>query len=509
MISKQFQKTLILLSLIVLTFSVKSQVYSMQWQIPVLNPKSMIVDSIGNSYVVDGNLIKKYNSAGNFVWQNTAIGTVPVVLKFDHAGNIVAAGTKTNSAGSLNDFFVCKLSTGGATLWSHTIDSLNLDNNLAAFEIDKYDNVILAGTTLFSPTNSDVTWFNLTPSGLWNGGNYYSSAPGDILDNTCFVTLDSLCNVHITLTAKTSTNTAPIDSMAIVKFTPVTNFFTLKYFKGNPALPVNSITHATIYNNRIYVYYRYASNLPGYVSAVSNFDTTLTNVVEGPITGYGPPVYQKQITVTDVKSYDKKNVLFIAGLQTNVLSSSGPSVYYPFACNIFTAYTTAQGISNGILLNNNNYVYSFSEGSTFSLHFFLLNPLCGITQTITIKPYSPGNTTSVFGLESDLHNSIYLLSTNNSGSFLEKYAFPDGIKENSLNDKFQLYPNPSTGKIIIRSETIIDKIEVEIITALGQTIYSNKVYSNNYIDISDKPAGVYFINIKTPEGSITKKFIKD
>ncbi len=77
-------------------------------------------------------------------------------------------------------------------------------------------------------------------------------------------------------------------------------------------------------------------------------------------------------------------------------------------------------------------------------------------------------------------------------------------------NNFKLYPNPSTGKILIESKNgTISTIEIYDIR--GQLIFKNSygLENNIQIDISDKPNGIYFIKIISSNNTDVKKIIKN
>ena len=78
-----------------------------------------------------------------------------------------------------------------------------------------------------------------------------------------------------------------------------------------------------------------------------------------------------------------------------------------------------------------------------------------------------------------------------------------GINEPQENNSIKIFPNPTNGIFTIKN----DKIKsVEVINALGEKIYSTQITNNQIaIDISDKPKGIYFVRIKTEEGTVVKK----
>lgn len=76
-----------------------------------------------------------------------------------------------------------------------------------------------------------------------------------------------------------------------------------------------------------------------------------------------------------------------------------------------------------------------------------------------------------------------------------------GIDDQILASDFKVFPNPTPGVFKVLGEKII---EVEILTAKAQLIYKG----NPDVDISTHPNGVYFVLVKTENGSLTKKIIK-
>jgi len=82
------------------------------------------------------------------------------------------------------------------------------------------------------------------------------------------------------------------------------------------------------------------------------------------------------------------------------------------------------------------------------------------------------------------------------------------IEEFSLNDEVLFFPNPVSEILYIKSPYSINEIEVFDITGkkLKQSYYFE---DNNYrVNISDLADGMYFINVKTSRGFVTRKIIK-
>ena len=104
-----------------------------------------------------------------------------------------------------------------------------------------------------------------------------------------------------------------------------------------------------------------------------------------------------------------------------------------------------------------------------------------------------------------------------------------GISSSFMQDLIQVYPNPTSGKfqVAISSSSSSQYKKVEIYNVLGEKIFAmdegtlssrggqwtDRGGNTNYpitqltIDLSDKPSGIYFIQIKTEQGTINKKLI--
>ena len=77
-------------------------------------------------------------------------------------------------------------------------------------------------------------------------------------------------------------------------------------------------------------------------------------------------------------------------------------------------------------------------------------------------------------------------------------------------DGIKVYPNPATGELKVECGTLrVDGIEVFDMS--GKKLLHLVPMTTNLIavNISDFPAGVYFINLQTEHGTFTKRFVKD
>lgn len=76
-------------------------------------------------------------------------------------------------------------------------------------------------------------------------------------------------------------------------------------------------------------------------------------------------------------------------------------------------------------------------------------------------------------------------------------------KENA----FLIYPNPTTGKLVIRNDKLIAG-SLAICNVLGEKIYQTKITDQTLeINLNDQPNGIYFLQLIFHEESVNKKII--
>lgn len=84
-----------------------------------------------------------------------------------------------------------------------------------------------------------------------------------------------------------------------------------------------------------------------------------------------------------------------------------------------------------------------------------------------------------------------------------------GVNNPVLAQKIRIYPNPASDLLQISAPASVNLAEFEIFNSLGQQIFSNQITENKKINISALPEGFYILKIKSSEGEVVKKFIKN
>lgn len=81
------------------------------------------------------------------------------------------------------------------------------------------------------------------------------------------------------------------------------------------------------------------------------------------------------------------------------------------------------------------------------------------------------------------------------------------VGENAFAKAFSIYPNPTLGKIEIRSS--IEDYEITVIDILGKQLKSTSShFKDTLIDLSSYPAGVYFLRLQKDENIQSFKIVK-
>src|SRR5690554_640163 len=82
-----------------------------------------------------------------------------------------------------------------------------------------------------------------------------------------------------------------------------------------------------------------------------------------------------------------------------------------------------------------------------------------------------------------------------------------GISETSIESRISIFPNPATDYLNINFTDIYPE-KITISNSIGQTLFvKNKLSANTQINVSDYPAGIYYLNIVTKYFSVTKQFL--
>lgn len=105
------------------------------------------------------------------------------------------------------------------------------------------------------------------------------------------------------------------------------------------------------------------------------------------------------------------------------------------------------------------------------------------------------------------------LSTSRSGlgpASLTKCS-STGIADVLPSESISIYPNPSTGEVSITSLlNNVNSMDLKVYNALGEAVITRKITvpsAETKISLDNNPDGIYLFEVKTPDGTVTKKVI--
>ena len=116
----------------------------------------------------------------------------------------------------------------------------------------------------------------------------------------------------------------------------------------------------------------------------------------------------------------------------------------------------------------------------------------------------PGATSQTFNPAQDGTYSVVITIGGCQSSSLNFNYSTVGIKDNELQEKITLYPNPATNMVRLSGDIPVHALR--ILNQLGQEIMH--VYQENEADVSELAPGTYFIEAETAHGTWRGKFVK-
>lgn len=137
----------------------------------------------------------------------------------------------------------------------------------------------------------------------------------------------------------------------------------------------------------------------------------------------------------------------------------------------------------------------------------------GTTATFPSNPASFGNSVGTgwtygvkftvpghYDYRCDLHFSMGMTGT------IDVSDTTMGISENSIPD-IDFYPNPTRNNIYFNNTHLIQ--EINVCDILGNKLMSFKNISQQQLNLSCLPSGVYFLDVVTENNRLTKRIVKE
>jgi len=474
--------------------------------------------------------LAKYNSSGTVQWAKSVGGTSndeANAVALDASGNIYLGGwysssslhfdtiTLTNPVG-YSKIFLTKYNPSGTAVWAKTAKGAGNDR-VNGVAIDCSGNPCVAGyfqgDSITFGTSSIVSWGleNIFVTKFDGNGNvlWAKSAGGTSTDYATSIASDASGNAYIAGAFQ-----SPTISLGSINLTNADN--TSSTFDAFAAKVVFSVsttqTNVDCYGGNsgvATVNTSCGSSAYTYLWNTTPAQTTLTAI--GLVTG------NYTVTVTDLNG--STTTASVAITQTTNINVNNPQV-----------------ICNGDSYTINGHVYT-----TAGNYYDTLNSVHGcdsiIKTILTVKPTPPApviisndtvlTSNAATGNQWYRNDTLITGATNQTDSLNGFGNYYDivtlngctsdtsnvivftnaGIKETTLNNAVQIYPNPANDYIIIEAP---QKAEIEILNIQGQlikTILSTN--SKTKVDVSAMPKGLFIIKLKIGQKIAVKRFVKE
>ena len=476
------------------------------------------------SQVTTDLFIAKYDSIGNVLWAKRAGGNSfdkGWSVTTDLGGNLLVTGdfasatitfgsTTLINSSTISDVFLVKYNTTGNLLWAKSAGGSGNDighsvttDNAGNIYISGYFNsptITFGTTTLTNSGDRDAFLVKYDTNGnvIWA-----KSAGGAALDDFSSVCTDGYANVYVTgqflsptisIGSTMLTNSGNRDFL-IAKYDSSGNVLWAKGAQGTSDEVGNSLSADS--SGSVYVTGSFIS------SSVTFGTSTLTN------TG--------NQNVFLVK-YDELGNVIWARSAFGANNAVGFSASADVDGNVYVS--GGFGYSDTITFGTAS--LSPPNGSTAPLFIVKYdlngNVLCAsalsgggdVQNAVSADPFGNAYVTGDFWSNPFIVGNDTLILTSQYDVFVAKYDCNNNVGMNELNNDthIALYPNPTNG--IFNLDLEISVGYIFIYNILGEIVLQSKINDTQIkFDLSNQPAGIYFVNVISDSKNYSKKIIKD
>jgi hypothetical protein len=115
---------------------------------------------------------------------------------------------------------------------------------------------------------------------------------------------------------------------------------------------------------------------------------------------------------------------------------------------------------------------------------------------------------TVSGLTAIIANEHEILLNQGGDSLIIDSAFAQGIQQVQFEKYFQVFPNPSDGRFLIRNGGKAEPYEITVSDMVGNVIMETVMNTASLsIDLSENNSGIYFLSVRSPKGILNKKLV--
>jgi hypothetical protein len=481
------------------------------------------------------------------------------VLQTVEGGYIISGFTDIFGAGG-NEIYLIKTDANGNLQWTKTYGGIDHDSDGSVQQTSDSGYIIIGRTISFGSGNSDIYLIKTDVNGnvIWSktfggtnndvgmdvqqtsdggfivtGGSQGSGtgpmdsfliktdANGDTLWTKSYSTLNSGYGSSVRQTSDGgyiicgAANSFGLGSNDVYLFkTDVDGNLTWSKTFGGSSDDYGCSVRQTTNGGYVICGYTYlgAGNYDCYLIATdSNGDTLWTKAYGGPLedrglsaeqtsdggfilTGYYSPVWQ------NIKLY-----LIKTNFTGDLIWSKA------YGGSVESGQSLKQTSDMGYIITGASASFSFGYNNVYLVKTDSLgNSGCYdsvITTIVTSPPTQVTNVTTLISSTNFIITSAPTIVGN--GGTSATFCTSAGINELTTNNSFSIFPNPSSGNLIISFEGTIIKGNVEILNILGENVYSENIFnkSKEEINLKNISEGIYFVKVFDGEKNYCKKLI--
>ncbi|MBK7850635.1 MAG: T9SS type A sorting domain-containing protein [Bacteroidetes bacterium] len=457
----------------------------------------------------------KINSNGDTAWTRTIGGIGEEdgysVQQTSDSGFIVSGTTNSFGAGS-NDVFIVKVDTNANVLWTKTIGGTNYDFCNSIQQTIDGGYIATGGTSSFGAGGKDVYFIKMDS----NGDTVWTKTYGGINDDWGNVVQQTRDSGFI-IVGTFGSDGFSIGDIYLIKTNKYGDTTWTKSF-GGAGYNLGSSVQQTTDNGYIIVGYAGSFGVGSgdiYLIKTDSFGNLLWSktIGEANYTNNGSCVFQ---TNNSGYIFLSNQTLNIIGAQIDVSLIKVDSVGDILWKKTFGGSDSEHGNSFQ-QTNDGGYIIAAttSDFGTSYDDFYLIktdssgNSGCNEINATTITTIPPTQVASPLIIISSGGITTTPTPLVGSGGIITLLCSNVGINEIASDISFYIFPNPSVNNFTVSFERMIMKGNIEILTALGESVFKEIILNemSKEISLKDISGGVYCVKVCDGEKYYTKKLI--
>lgn len=458
---------------------------------------------------------------GGIIYSVTSGGSAQRTIQWYKDGQPISGATSAN--------YIYNLTLSAAGTYTYRVASLCDTAFSIGYEVTVLPrptvSITSSGSTLTATTlGSSYDWYyngnqisgntqSITAVGNGTYSVFVTDADGCVsLESAGFVYTASGCNNTISISGGALSGAFCESANLTLNMQPTINSGTnlsYQWYKDNVLIPgATSLRYdfpALVANNGTYS-----------IKVTSNCDTvTYGNLVVDIVARLATPAITANGTTLSATTQAASYQWFLDGVlltdNTQSVTASADGIYRVIAVGFCPSDTSAAYNYEANRVCSFTTTYTVGVGNCTTVTFDVDGAILPVTAFISYTGQQTPSThifDSVVNTLFDFCPSTYLVTLSDANGCTDTLNFTItevGIGQVNSNISINLYPNPASHTLAISTSEILTGVEVY--NVMGQQVVTIAGHVSQ-IDVTTLPAGTYYLNAKTAQGSVRKPFVK-